>query len=214
MGSNGMMILIVLVLAFLLVLVLVALFMAALNKKNKAIPIYVDEDGQNNIMPYNDEGLSRLFLYMCYFFWFTVMENKVDGDKATESNSLHLLCFYHYFDWDFLMISIFPGAGEDDFENYDLEKLLMHTGGRNLVFMDEYQDEANAALARASANKASINASAAAAAVGGTAMSNVAVSGGNGFAGAASALFGASTKSQYIQAEGKSSLFLFCLMFP
>ena len=57
MGSNGMMILIVLVLAFLLVLVLVALAVSNLSKKNKAIPIYVDESGRDNIMPYNDEGM-------------------------------------------------------------------------------------------------------------------------------------------------------------
>ena len=56
MGSNGMMILVVLVLAFLLVLVLVALAVPTLSKKNKAIPIYVDESGRDNIMPYNDEG--------------------------------------------------------------------------------------------------------------------------------------------------------------
>jgi len=52
------MILVVLVLAFLLVLVLVALAMANLSKgKGKAIPIYVDENGKDNIMPYNDEGM-------------------------------------------------------------------------------------------------------------------------------------------------------------
>ena len=60
-GSNGMMILVVLVLAFLLVLVLVALAVANLSKKNKAIPIYVDDNGRENIMPYNDEGLFLLF---------------------------------------------------------------------------------------------------------------------------------------------------------
>lgn len=51
----------------------------------------------------------------------------------------------------------------------------MHTGGRGLSFMEQY-----------------------------TTDSSVAVSGaaGSGFAGAASAQFGATTKSQFIQAEG------------
>lgn len=57
MGSSGMMILVVLVLAFMLVLLLLALFIANFQKKHKAIPIYVDENGRENIMPYNDEGL-------------------------------------------------------------------------------------------------------------------------------------------------------------
>ena len=62
-----MMILVVLVLAFLLVLVLVALAVSNLTKKNKAIPIYVDESGRDNIMPYNDEGIEfcLIILYLC-----------------------------------------------------------------------------------------------------------------------------------------------------
>ena len=68
MGSNGMMILIVLVLAFLLVLVLVALAVSNLSKKNKAIPIYVDESGRDNIMPYNDEGLCVVINTTLFFF--------------------------------------------------------------------------------------------------------------------------------------------------
>lgn len=59
-GTNGMMILVVLVLAFLLVLMILALFMANFQKKHKAIPIYVDENGRENIMPYNDEGLNLI----------------------------------------------------------------------------------------------------------------------------------------------------------
>ena len=83
----------------------------------------------------------------------------------------------------------------------------MHTGGRDLIFMDEYRDEADA-LARANAAKKSAMAS------GGTASSNIAVSGadGAGFAGAASALFGASTKSQFIQKDGKHFCFFVTLM--
>jgi len=85
----------------------------------------------------------------------------------------------------------------------------MHTGGRDLVFMDEFKDEANAALAAAAANKA---AAAASGGSGGTASSNINVSGGGGggFAGAASAMFGASTKSQSSQAQGMLVI-KFCL---
>jgi hypothetical protein len=53
-----------------------SLFMAGVFKKKEAIPIYLDEDGKDNIMPYYDEG-----------------------------------------------------AGEDDFQNFDLEQLLKHAGG-------------------------------------------------------------------------------------
>ena len=96
------------------------------------------------------------------------------------------------------MISLyqFKGAGEDDFENYDLEKLLLHTGGRGLAFMDQYKDEADAA-ARGSA-RSNI-------AVSGAGGSGFAGAGGSGFAGAASTQFGATTKSQFKQAEGRNS---------
>lgn len=41
---------------FLLALLLLGLFMSGVLKKKKSAPIYVDADGRDNIMPYNDEG--------------------------------------------------------------------------------------------------------------------------------------------------------------
>ena len=66
----------------------------------------------------------------------------------------------------------------------------MHTGGRGLFFDGDEVDQIHA-----------------------TTNSNIAISGasGSGFAGAASAMFGAGTKSQYIQAEGKIKICLHCV---
>lgn len=63
------------------------------------------------------------------------------------------------------------GAGEDDFQNFDLEKLLQHQGGKGLVFMDEYAGSATTGLSSASGTGSS--AAAAAAGVGGSGTAGV-----------------------------------------
>lgn len=54
-------------------------------------------------------------------------------------------CPFHFY------FSTLLGAGEDDFQNFDLEVLLQHKGGKDLVFMDEFAGAAAAAAASASA---------------------------------------------------------------
>eukprot|EP00794_Sanderia_malayensis_P018890 gene18890-20792_t len=76
MATGSLLGLVVIVVVFLLAVVLAALLLARKFAK-KTVPVYVDDDPHDNIMPYHDEG-----------------------------------------------------AGEDDFSNYDLEKLLAHRPAR------------------------------------------------------------------------------------
>ena len=55
------MVMAVLLVVFLLALVLVALLLAGRLGRKKKVPVYVDDEPRDNIMPYYDEGMPSCF---------------------------------------------------------------------------------------------------------------------------------------------------------
>ena len=65
-SKDGYLVMAVLLVVFLLVLVLAALMLASKFAGKKAVPVYVDDDPRDNIMPYHDEGISfGIVLLLC-----------------------------------------------------------------------------------------------------------------------------------------------------
>ena len=58
--KDGYMVMAVLLVVFLLALVLVALLLAGKLGRKKKVPVYLDDEPRDNIMPYYDEGWSFL----------------------------------------------------------------------------------------------------------------------------------------------------------
>ncbi len=56
MATGSLLGLVVIVVVFLLAVVMAALLLAGKFAKKKAVPVYVDDDPRDNIMPYHDEG--------------------------------------------------------------------------------------------------------------------------------------------------------------
>ena len=56
--KDGYMVMAVLLVVFLLALVIVALLLAGKLGRKKKVPVYIDDEPRDNIMPYYDEGLS------------------------------------------------------------------------------------------------------------------------------------------------------------
>ena len=59
-SKDGYMVMAVLLVVFLLALVLIALLLAGKLAAKKKVPVYVDDDPRDNIMPYHDEGKLHL----------------------------------------------------------------------------------------------------------------------------------------------------------
>ena len=61
MTKDGYMIMAILLVVFLLALVVLALLLAGRLGRKKKVPVYIDDEPRDNIMPYYDEGMPSCF---------------------------------------------------------------------------------------------------------------------------------------------------------
>ena len=59
---------IIVLVVFLLALIIVALLLAGKLGRKKKVPVYIDDEPRDNIMPYYDEGLSIPSFFLIHLF--------------------------------------------------------------------------------------------------------------------------------------------------